>query len=135
MRVPLLPWPVRAAAAVAVAAAIFAVSVTRPPEAAAVLGPLGLVGMDKWVHAVAYGGLAVTVAYAVPARSRTRLVIAVGAAVGFGLVVESVQYGLPFRSFDLVDATANATGAVLAAAVWRLLSVGRRLEPVEDVDD
>ncbi len=134
MRVPLLPWPVRAAAAVGVAAVILVTSVTRPPEVAVALGPLGLVGFDKWVHAVGYGALAVAVAYAVPARSRTRLAMAVGVAVGFGLLVESIQFGLAYRSFDLVDAAANAAGAALAVAVWRLLGVGKRLEPVEDVD-
>lgn len=134
MRVPLLPRPVRLVGAVAVAVAVLAASVAPPSDGTAALGPFGLVGRDKWLHVAAYGALAAAVAYALPARSRRRLALAVGLAAGFGLVVEAIQFGLPYRSFDLADAAVNGVGALLAAVAWQVLGIGRRLYPLAGDD-
>ena len=62
----------------------------------------------------------------VPGRRRARrevlrwLALCVALAVGFGGVVEVVQYGLPERAFDLADLAANATGALVTTTAWYL---------------
>ena len=133
MQVPLYPRRTRVGLALAVAAAILVASVAPPPPGTGQpAGPLGLVGADKWVHALAYATLAGTVAYAARARSRRALAAAVLAAAAFGLLVEGLQLGLPARSFEVADAAVNAGGALLAAAGWRGLRVDRHLRPVDD---
>lgn len=129
-RLPLLPRRVRVAMAVAVAAGILFASVVDPPgRGPPPLGPFGLVGLDKWLHALAYGGLAGAVAYAIPAVSGRQLAAAVGVAATFGLAVEGLQLGLPERAFDAADVGVNALGALAAAAGWRALRVERWLRP------
>lgn len=120
----------RITAAVAVAATILVLSAVPTSGGVASTGPFDLVGLDKWLHAGAYAALAATVTYAIGARSRREVAVAVAIAVGVGLLAETMQLGISYRSFDLVDAVANALGAVLGAVTWRLLGVGRRLEPV-----
>ncbi|WP_202932649.1 VanZ family protein [Halorussus salinus] len=117
--------------AVAVAAGgIFFASVLDPPSSGVPpVGPLGLLGFDKWLHALAYAGLAGALATALapshgPAASRSPAVTAALAgllAVGYGVGIEFVQAPLPERSFSVLDMAANATGAVVAVLGWRLL--------------
>jgi VanZ family protein len=94
---------------------------TEPP------GPLGLVGADKWLHAVGYAAFAGTVVPGVagdgdasPVRA---LLFAVGVATGLGLGVELLQWPHPGRTASLVDAAANLVGAAVGAGV---AVVGRR---------
>jgi hypothetical protein len=126
-----------------VACAILVGSVIDPPSAGptpAAAGPLGFVGLDKWLHALAYAGFAGTLTYAlapwtIPADGPTRpsstvaagLAAVVVLAAGYGFGVELVQGTLPVRSFDLADAAANAVGALLATAGWGALTLGGRL--------
>ncbi|MFC7045593.1 VanZ family protein [Halobacteriaceae archaeon GCM10025711] len=110
---------VRFGLVVAYAAYLFVASVVDPPSnALSPAGPLGLVGLDKWLHAVAYAGLAFAVAYAILAHTPRDYLVVVLAAVAFGAGIEVVQYGLPERAFDVADMAANAVGAVLATACW-----------------
>jgi hypothetical protein len=95
---------------------------SSPNDGVTTLGPLGLVGADKWLHGVGYAVLAGTL---VPAASRAdrdrsglRLVLfAVAVAAGVGLGVELLQWPHPGRTASLADATANLVGAVLGAGV------------------
>lgn len=133
VRVPLLPRWARVTLAAGVAAVVLAGSLVPPPtEVGQPIGPFGLVEADAWSHALSYGVLAISVAYALLARSGERLLVAVVAAVAFGLAVEGLQYGVPWRSFELADAVANAVGALVAAGGWRVLQVGHRLERADE---
>ena len=104
VRLPLLaPW-LRYAFVTVVAAVIFVASLLRPdPTAAPTMGPLGIVGADKWTHALAYAGLAVAL------------------AVGFGVVIELLQWPIPYRTASAVDVLADAVGAGVLALAWRSL--------------
>ena len=102
------------------AAGILVAAVIRPSEATRALGPLGLLGLDKYLHALAFAALAVTLAAALASSSVERLlVVVVLVTVGYGLLVELLQLPLPYRSFSLLDLAADAVGAVLAALLWR----------------
>lgn len=90
-------------------------------------GPANLVGADKWLHGLAYGGLALALLYALAATDRPfphSIALTLGVAVAFGLGVELVQAPLPTRRFEPLDVVANGVGAALAATVWM---AGRRL--------
>lgn len=119
--------------AVAVAAGgIFVASVLDPPSSGVPsVGPFGLLGMDKWLHAFAYAGLAGALATALAPGHRPAVTASRGPAVtaalagllavGYGVGIEFVQAPLPERSFSVLDMAANATGAVVAVLGWRLL--------------
>lgn len=136
---PLLPPVVRYGLVGLVAGGILLASVVDPPGTGPTpLGPLGLLPLDKWLHALAYGGLTGALVYAlaprtVPGDGRREgavlagLAFAVAVAAGYGFGLELVQGTLPQRSFDVADAAANSTGALLAAGSWRL--VAARLRP------
>jgi VanZ family protein len=118
---------------VAVAAAVLVASVSEPsggPPAPAVLG----VSADKLLHGAAYATLAAAVALGLatprgdgtPAGpvlpsgpTRRRVVsLAIGVAAVYGVVMEGLQGPLPYRTFDLLDAVANAVGAAIGAGAW-----------------
>jgi len=105
-----------------VSGSIFVASVVPPPgEGLQLLGPLGLVGLDAWFHALAYAGLAGSLLYAMAATDRplpVSVALALGVAVAFGFGVELVQAFLPIRRFEWLDVVANGFGASLAAATW-----------------
>jgi VanZ family protein len=42
-------------------------------------------------------------------------------ATGFGLGIEVLQRGIPYRTFDPADVAVNAAGAALAVTGWKLL--------------
>jgi len=127
VRVPLAPSVVRWSFVAVVAGVILAASVVRPTGAGATLGPFGVLGVDKYLHAVGYAVLALALAYALADRDAGRVAVAVVlAAASFGLVVELVQLPLAYRTFSLADAAANATGAGVVALGWR--PVWRRVQ-------
>jgi len=115
---------VRVALPVLWAAAVLVASVVDPPST----GPtpaLGGVGLDKMLHAGAYGVLAVLLVASRRARSRGELSVLTLASAGFGAFVEVVQLSFPARTFSGADALANLVGAAVAVALW--LMVRRRL--------
>jgi VanZ family protein len=120
-----VPGWARWVAVVAVAGGILYASVLDPTDSGGLppLGPLGLVGLDKWLHAVAYAGLAGVLAVALsPGRRFARAaVLAVVLAVGYGVALEFVQAPLPERYFSVADMAADAVGAVLAVLGLRVL--------------
>jgi len=72
--------------------------------------------VDKVYHAVYYCVLAVRWAYA----ARKNWIIAAGCLFMFfsGVLIESVQYYLPGRSFSFADMTANIFGLALGSFVF-----------------
>ena len=130
---PRVPASARWLAVALVAVAILAASVLpRSTGAAPPMGPgpANLVGADKWLHGLAYAGLALALLYAMAATDLSfprSIALTLGLAVAFGLGVELVQAPLPSRQFDTFDAVANAVGASIAATVWM---AGRRLRRI-----
>jgi VanZ family protein len=118
--VPLVDRRLRRALAAGVAAVVLVASVVDPPSTGTPTVLFGL-GIDKWLHAVGYAGLAAAVGYArldgTGLDGRALLaVFCLVTAYGFG--VELVQAPLPARSFDLADAATNAVGAALGTAPY-----------------
>ena len=84
-------------------------------------GPVGVVGADKWLHALAYAGLAAALLFALAATGRSAVVVVALALLGamaFGFGVELLQAPLPTRRFDRLDAVANGVGATVATLAW-----------------
>lgn len=120
---PLSEWPGRAVPALVCAVVVFGASVVNPPSSGLTpTGPLGLVGVDKWLHVGGYAVLASVVGYALWVRAARPLVLAVVIVSVYGAGLEGVQSLLPLRSFDLLDMLANALGACLAALVLSTVS-------------
>ncbi len=107
---------------------------TTPDGGITPTGALGLVGTDKWVHAVGYGGLGAALAgrrtHGRVGGEREALVFAVAGATGYGVVMEIAQLTVPLRHASVADAVADAVGATVAVAVWWTVSrtVARRDE-------
>lgn len=117
---PLIDRRLRYVFAVGVAVVVLIASVVDPPSTG---GPTVLfgVGVDKWLHLLAYAALAGAVGYArldetgLDGRALLSVLVLV-AAYGFG--VELVQAPLLARAFDLADATVNALGAAVGTAPY-----------------
>lgn len=119
IRVPLAPARIRWAAVLAAAVVILVASVLPPAGVEDPMGPFGLLGLDKYVHALAYAGFAGIVAYAlVDGPIERALLVAFATAVLFGLGVELVQMPIPYRTGGAADFVANAVGATLAVSGW-----------------
>jgi hypothetical protein len=90
---------------------------------------------DKLLHGVAYASLAAVLAVGLatpgprdgsaplrlldgPLTARRVVLLAIVAAAAYGLAMEGLQYPLPYRTFDLLDAAANAVGAAAGAGGW-----------------
>jgi len=91
------------------------------------LGPFGLFGLDKWLHALGYAALAGAVAVALAAHDRFRtqfvriVALAILLTVGYGVGIEFVQATIPERSFSVGDIAADIVGAGVGVAGWRAL--------------
>lgn len=110
--------PARDALAVGCTGAVVVASLVHAPPAVAATGPLGLVGVDKWIHAGSHAGIAVLFAFAALARTVPILVaIAVGSVL-IGGGVELLQSTIPWRTTEFADVLANGAGTVVALAVW-----------------
>jgi VanZ family protein len=122
--VPVLPRPARYAGAVAVALVVLYFSVLEPPSDGVQVVIFG-VGLDKWLHVLAYATLAGALGYAGLATGerldRRALALVCLGAVAYGVGIELVQAMLPERGFSVVDMVANGIGAALGTAPWRLL--------------
>jgi VanZ family protein len=114
-------WPrvIRVLPVVAWAAYVLVASVVDPGGTGLpATGPLGLVGVDKWLHAGSYATVAFLLALGVSARTRRQLAVVCVATIAFGAGVELLQAPLAARSADVLDAAANAVGAILGVGVW-----------------
>lgn len=95
---------------VAALALVVLVASLVPGGGGSLSSPFGVVGADKWLHAAGYMILAAAVTYA-----DGRAVVGVAAAVAYGVLVELLQLGVPYRSASALDAVANLVGAVAGA--------------------
>lgn len=87
-------------------------------------GPFGILPFSKWMHLLAYGGLAMALAYALHESPRPDwqiLSVVFLIAVGYGAGVELVQATVPYRSYSRLDMVVNAVGAAVAVGLWRAL--------------
>ncbi|WP_266078504.1 VanZ family protein [Haladaptatus caseinilyticus] len=97
---------------------------STPDAGVSSLGPLGLVGMDKWYHAVGYGALGALLAIAMSNDDRmaTSVVfialMAIAGATGYGILMEIAQAFVPVRHTGIGDVIADAVGASLAVGIW-----------------
>lgn len=111
---PLLPRWLRIVGVIGIAGVIFYFSVIRVPPTVGDPGPF----WDKKLHFVAYGVLALGLAYAT-ARYRDRPyfrgLIVIGLAVIYGIFIELVQGLIPYRAFGTGDMLANVLGALLVS--------------------
>ncbi|WP_396610681.1 VanZ family protein [Haloferax sp. S1W] len=104
------------------AIAILVASVIQPSGTGlASQGPLGLVGVDKWLHAGAYAGLGFGVAFALRARAVSTLLVAVVIATVYGMGIELFHGVLSYRTFAVADMLANALGATLGGLLWAVV--------------
>jgi len=112
---------------VAVVALVILVSAVVPTgDAVARAGPFGL-GLDLWLHALAYAVLEAAVLAAIVGSRElslptSALSIPVTAPVvtAYGLLIEGVQLLVPYRHASVADAIANAIGAGIVLVGWAL---------------
>ena len=139
LRLPLIPRWLRVTATITVALVILIYSIRDPPGSGTIrMGPFGLLPYTMWLHLLAYGGLAGTVAYALHEHPRPdwQHVLAVVVVVAaYGSSIELLQATLADRQADLADAGVNTFGAGLAAIAWRLLARSARFYRVHHPGD
>ncbi len=82
-------------------------------------------GIDKVVHAVLFGVMALLAVRAMATRGRAWFVVFVGTAA-FGAFTEGQQYFIPSRSMELGDFLADTAGAAIALALFVTLARTRR---------
>jgi len=135
VRAPLLSKWVRWTFVVCVAGFIFYTSIlTVPPETAVDTARPDPLPLDKWRHFVAYAAFGGTLAYASAdwtIERRYAAAFVVGTGVAYGVGIEFGQSLVPERDFSIVDAYANALGAVLVSP-WYLVRPYVTFEPTLD---
>ncbi|MFC7135578.1 VanZ family protein [Halobaculum litoreum] len=116
----------RLAVFVAVAATVVVASLLPGPSAAGgePTPDAAPPGTDLVLHAAGYAAVAYAMARALPARDRRRdalvpLAGVVVAAVALGAGVELAQGLVPGRTPSVLDAVANAVGALAGVLWWR----------------
>jgi VanZ family protein len=76
-------------------------------------------GVDAWLHVVGYAALAASLSRAVPTADHGGpIVVAVTAAVCFGVGIELLQTAVPTRGFARSDIAADAIGSAIGGAGW-----------------
>ncbi len=101
-----------------VAGALFVLMVipTETAPTPAIQPPL--MGFDKWLHLIDYAVLAFVLAGALRASSQSVIGRAWGGTSAYGLALELLQSGIPYRAFSLGDIAANLLGAGLGVGLW-----------------
>lgn len=101
--------------ALLVALVVLAASVTSGAPQGPELGPFGLVGFDKYLHALAYVALGGTLGFALGSEQTWfAVLLAVGVATVYGGAIEVVQ-AFVGRDASFADLAADAFGAVVGA--------------------
>ena len=111
------------------AAVIAGLSLAPNPRDTEMVGLLEIVGGELVAHAIAWAALAVCARWAGPVgRARSRAsVLAWGLCVGYGVLMEALQYFVPGRGAQLFDLLADIVGAsvgILAMDMWMNRSDG-----------
>jgi hypothetical protein len=119
LSLPAVPRSVRYAGVICWALAILVASVTEPGDA--VPRTLFGVGFTVYLHLLAYAALAGAIGYALLSADRRALIVAATLATLYGAVIELFQGMIPYRTMAAADGVINAVGAVLGAALWRVL--------------
>jgi len=89
------------------------------------------IGLDKIVHFLGFGCMAFLTLGAGSGLKFWKRAALVLLVVLFGVVIEFVQYYLPYRTFNPVDIFANVCGVVFGSLLWYVFarckweSVGR----------
>ncbi|GAA0512879.1 VanZ like family protein [Halorubrum aquaticum] len=126
IRLPLIPRGVRWAAVALVALVILLYSVVPAPGSSTFrTGPFGLLGFSTWLHLLAYGGLAATLAYTLQDTPRPDwqvLALVFCAVAAYGAGIELLQSTLSARYATYDDVLTNASGAGLAVVGWRIVT-------------
>ena len=102
----------------AVAGALFVSAVVPTGDAVARHGPLGVLTLDLWLHAVGYGLLAGVSLWATEQRGWRPVWTRALLVTAYGVVLEGVQAFLPYRHYSGVDVLANVTGVVVAVCCY-----------------
>jgi len=80
------------------------------------------IGLDKIFHFMGFGCMALMALGAgrgLSFRKRTSLVVLV---ILFGIVIECIQYYIPYRTFNPVDIFANVSGVGIGIGAFKLVS-------------
>ena len=116
----------RLALVAVVALAILGSAIVPTGDAVARTGPFGL-GLDLWLHALAYAVLEATVLAAIVGSREPSLptgALSIPATLptvtAYGLVIEGGQLLVPYRHASVADALANAVGAGVVLVGWFL---------------
>lgn len=99
--------------------------------ATAAMPEMTLISADKFLHAIAFGGMQLVLLRAIrfelPALALEKQnVISLVLASGVGALLEFYQMALPHRSAELLDWIADTLGALLVAAVVHALARRKR---------
>ena len=84
------------------------------------------VGLDKILHFAGFGLMtffAIGAGRGLPGWKRFLLLVLVPV---LGVVIEAIQYFLPYRAYNPVDILANMCGVISGMAVWGLIIYSRR---------
>lgn len=77
-----------------------------------------VVGLDKWLHLVDYAVLVFILASALEASSQSVTARAWAWTSAYGVALELLQWGIPYRAVSLGDITANLFGAGVGVGLW-----------------
>ena len=88
-------------------------------------GGLDLARMTEYLHLTGYMVLCLSVLLVVAVYTRVDFPIlsaAVSVTVGYSLIVEAIQYGIPYRTFSIYDIYLNIAGVVAAISIYLVIS-------------
>lgn len=89
----------------------------------------GVIPTSVLFHFLGYAALAAALAIALGSRRlRSSISGSFAGASGYGVLLEFVQSGLPYRTFSTLDMAVNASGALLATTVALVVALLRRSE-------
>ena len=87
------------------------------------VGKVKIPHLDKAVHAVLFGVFSLLISWFLNKSKDLKQTqfIAITTSIGYGVIIECIQYLLPYRSFSLLDILADAVGAIGGYWVFRLM--------------